>query len=221
MTTLEHTGIWGRSQSGKSTRAKILLRSERRVVVFDLLGEYGRERGFVRATTRPAVLKAIKQGWRSGFRVAYKPPRNADLPLELHKLSVMLQHVQAPVEEHFERTGEMGPTLTFVVEEMADSFPNQKMRAGERAFEELCRRGRHAGIRLIGISQRMADVSTVFRGNTLQDFVFPLRSTVDIDTALALIGREHRGTVSALQTHEFIHYAHGQVSRGRNKIGHR
>jgi DNA helicase HerA-like ATPase len=200
-------GIWGRSGSGKSTYAKALLAGRRRVVVFDPLEEYPG----TAATSLAGVLGALNKGWRGGFRVAFRPASDPEAALD--RLAACLFLVQDGYRRGVHRL-----PLTFVVEEAAMAAPNVRRPVDMAGFAGLCARGRHYGIALIGISQRMAEVSTTFRGATSTDVFFPLRSEPDHQEALKLIGRRHEGALRALQNHDYLLATGGRVFRGRNRL---
>ncbi len=205
----DHIGIWGRTKSGKSTRARAIIRARPgRLVVFDLLDEYGAE-----APHRAGTLAEMVRGLAAGRRVRFVPDAMGDTAAQLDAVAEVLTRVQAPY-----KAGQSDARLTFVVEEMADSFPN--VRRNKSAFGALCRAGRHWGIALIGISQRMADVSTSFRNCTAEDYFFPLRTATDYDTAAAgvvkAIQPAFREALLSLRPHEFIAYKAGEMKKGKN-----
>ena len=61
--------------------------------------------------------------------------------------------------------------MTLVVEEMNLSFPVAGGVHKCTGFAEICSRGRHYGIDVIGASQRIAEVDTRFRGNCTESVV--------------------------------------------------
>ena len=201
----EHIGVWGRTKSGKTTLTKTLIKGRSRVVIFDPMGEYEG----VQVEALPAMVEAIADRWGGSFQVAYRPPDFGDPVAHLDAFAEIVRAVQKPYQ-----LGEESRSLTVVVDELAMTFPN--VRRASSAFGGLCSRGRHYGIELIGTSQRMADVGTVFRGNTSCDYFLPLRAAVDVGAATDLIGREHVAALRALQNHEYLCFKGGELTRGKN-----
>jgi hypothetical protein len=205
----DHIGVWGRTKSGKSTRVKLILSDTPRFVVMDPLGEYGDVAGMT-ATTLQQVLFSLDARWYApSLAVRYVPPRTVDPVDALERLCALLFKVQEPYQ-----SGRDYRQLILAVDELADAAPNVQRKAGQ--FDALARRGRHWGIGIIGSSQRMASVTTTFRGNTTQDYFFPLREARDYDAAGALIGRERIADLRALVPHTALHFADGRVTRVTN-----
>ena len=210
-------GVWGASGSGKSSYVKQRLGRGGRVIVFDPLDEYGAE-GFkaIRHNHRGAlndVLAAMKANWR-GFRLAYVPPNGSEA-LALSALCRLLMAAQEP----YRKTGKGAP-LTLVVEEMNLSFPVSGGAAKCPGFAEVCSRGRHYGIEVIGLSQRIAEVDTRFRGNCTETVVFRQKGPRDLAAAAAELGVK-QGAVSALNNLDFLHEAAGQIKPGKVTFGRR
>lgn len=170
-------GVWGASGSGKSAFVKQRLRGARRVVVFDPLAEYP---GTVLSVLDRVRLE-MRRNW-SGFRVAYVPRAGSEAK-SLSALSRLLMAAQQP----FKDTGK-GSGITLVVEEMNLAFPVSGGAARCPGFAEICSRGRHYGIEVIGVSQRIAEVDTRFRGNCTETVVFRQKGPRDKAAAAAEIG---------------------------------
>ncbi|HEV7283956.1 MAG TPA: hypothetical protein VGN75_03790 [Kaistia sp.] len=207
----DHIGIWGRTKSGKTTRAALLLRGHARVVAYDPFEQFSRL-ATARATTLTGVLHAVDAQWRARrWCVQYVPPKGVDPQEAMHRLCELLFQVQ---EGYYRR--EHDNQVMFAVDEMADPCPNVIPKKGMDGFRRMCRFGRHYGIGVIGTSQRMADVTTAFRGNTSQDYFFPLRGERDYVAAEGLLGRQHRDALRALQPHRAIHWVDGAANLVRN-----
>lgn len=205
------TFICGRRGSGKTTLAKAEIGPACRVVVFDPIGEYQHE-GFTVAQSLGDVLAAIKRGRAAGFRVAYQPGVKESLVAELHGLAMLLWEVQKP---YFE--GRDTRELTLLVDEMNLSYPNaipNKL----SGFTRLVLQGRHAGINLIGISQRPALVNTNFRDNATKTYVLPLGDHNSISTILSIIGRRNETRILELTPHHWLLWQDGRLSNGENKL---
>lgn len=202
-------GIYGRSGSGKSTLSKRMLAGHKRLVVFDTQDEY-RSFGFRRYSTLRGVLGAMQRGWKDGFRVAYVPP-NGNEPMALHMLSLLLRRVQGPY-----KAGASKVKLALVVEELNMSFPVNALPRELSGFGELCSRGRHYGIEIFGITQRIAEVNTRWRGNTNAAYIFPQGDHVDINTITRMIGPRWREKLLNLPDHQYLKIESGAVTEGKN-----
>ncbi len=203
-------GIWGRSGSGKSTRAKRLIAKRKRAVVFDPQDEYQHERGFFRVTTIDQVRAYMARNWRRNFRVAYVPPAGQEMAA-LDRLSKLLKVAQRPFfDGHDERQ------ICLLVEEMNECFPVTGRPRAFGGFGDLCSRGRHSGIELIGVSQRIAEVNTRFRGNCTETYVFRQKGPRDLKAASDELGGVSTAEIQALQPHHYIHEKNGTITKGKN-----
>lgn len=204
-------GIWGGRGSGKSTRTKELIAALDRVIVVDPIGDYAKEKGFREFRTLQGMYRAIRAGWNTGFKCCLNLAGTEDPEATLLALSRDLFLIQRPYYE-----GKDKRKITLVVEEMSVLVPNITKAKNDRAFLQLCNLGRHYGVEIIGVSQRMAQVHTDFRGNTAEDYFFRLRAEVDYNSAAQLLGRAHVDTLRGLSAHQFIHFKDGEVKKGIN-----
>lgn len=202
-------GIYGRSGSGKTAFVKQHLRSDRRALIFDPLAEYPALCGIRAADTLRGVLDGVRAGWRRGFKIAYMPPAGREAEA-LHDLCKLILRVQEPYRE-----GVPIPKLTLVVEELNLSFPVAALPRDLTGFAELCSRGRHWGVNLIGVSQRVAEVNTRFRGNTDRALFFAQQDHRDVSTIVSMIGPSWRAALQALQPGEYLELRGGHVGRGK------
>ena len=207
----EHTGIWGRSKSGKSTCAKEILIPERRLVVVDVIDEYASVAP-VAVRSRVELLKAIKRGWRDGYRVRWPMTRHDDPAEVLNLVASTVWDVQEPCK------GQPGqfPGVTLMVEEMADTFPNTR---AQNVFKQMCLKGRHYQIRLVGVAQRLADVQPAFRNACAVNYFLTMEDETDYQEAgkrLRPCGPEWLPKLRTLQPHEYICKRDGQAFYGRN-----
>lgn len=209
-------GIWGRSGSGKSAYCKKRIKGRKRVIVFDPLAEYGRDAGctVMQHNSRDAldrVRQAMAANW-SGFRLAYVPPPGVEAAA-LSGLCRLLLRAQRPYQE----TGKGAP-LTLVVEEMNLSFPVSGGAAKCPGFAEICSRGRHFGIEVLGLSQRIAEVDTRFRGNCTETVVLAQKGPRDLAAAADALGGA-RDRVAGLANLEYLHECAGAITSGRVTFG--
>jgi DNA helicase HerA-like ATPase len=207
----DRIAVFGRSGSGKSTLTKTMLRDRDRVVVVDPMEEYARARGFVRADRVAQVLVHLRRSWSRSFRIAFVPAAMRE-PSELHALSLVLLQAQAPYyEERDDRK------LTLVVEELNKAFPVAALPRELYGFGEVCSRGRHYGIEVIGVSQRPAEVNTRFRGNTTASYWFALAEAVDETAAARALGRTHAARLRQFPTGRYLRFAAGEVTEGSTR----
>ena len=205
-------GVWGGTGSGKSTRVKEIIRDNSRVIVIDPIGDYQQEKGFRCYTTIKGLYKAIKAGWNTGFRAVLVVQRGQDPQRVLEELAEGLFKIQTPY-----KFGVEGREITLVVEEMSLSYPERTLGQGERSFLELVNLGRHYGVEIMGVSQRIAEVKKNFVGNCSEHFFFRLGSAADRNAVTAIIGTEHKQDLMALQTHEYLHFSQGKTTKGKNE----
>lgn len=170
-------GVWGASGSGKSTYVKQRLAGRGRVVFFDPLGEYDGK-----LVDQPDQIREYAADHWKDFRVGIRPVRGKE-PEFLKGVCEGLMEIQAV----YQATGK-GRQITLVVEEMNLSFPVNRGVSLCPAFADICSRGRHYGIEVFGLSQRIAEVDTRFRGNCTETVVFRQKGPRDQQAAAAELG---------------------------------
>ncbi len=207
-------GVWGASGSGKSSYVKRLIKNRKRMVIFDPLAEYSGELAYIRNVEHrgPADLDKVRQemvkDW-GGFRVSYVPPAGREAAA-LSALCKLLMAAQQPFKD-----GTRGAKpLTLVVEEMNLSFPVSGGVQKCPGFADICSRGRHYGIEVIGVSQRIAEVATRFRSNCTETVVLRQKGPLDVKAATLEIGGDKR-RVTALQNLSYLHEKGGVVTSGK------
>lgn len=202
MADVGRIGVFGRSGCGKTTLVRELLRGRDRVVIFDPLDEYTGHR----CRTVREVLAALRQRWgERRWVVRYVPPAGAE-PRALHLLSLVLARAQAPY-----RAGQDRRVLTLAVDELNLSYPVHALPADCQGIAELCSRGRHYGIELIGVSQRVAEVNARFRGNLTEGWYGAQPDHTSRRAVLDAIGPEHRQVLAALPPYRWIQVRDGRV----------
>jgi len=205
-------GVWGGTGSGKSTRVKEIIADMTRVIVIDPIGDYRHESGFMKYTTLKGLYTHIKKNWNTGFRAVLIVQRGQHPQKILEELAEGLFKIQEPYHQNKSTKG-----ITLVVEEMSLCYPERTLGKNERSFLELVNLGRHYGIEIIGVSQRIAEVKKNFVGNCSEHYFFRLGSAADIVAVSSIIGSEHKRDIKKLVVHEHLHFANGQVTKGRNK----
>lgn len=206
-------GIWGRSGSGKSAYTKRRIKSLKRMIIFDPMAEYGTALGIptVEHTSRDSldkVRRLMVQNW-TGYRIAYVPPAGKEA-LALSALSKLVMKSQTPFKDR--QRGAL--PMVLVVEEMNLSFPVSGGAQKCAGFADICSRGRHFGIEVYGVSQRIAEVATRFRNNCTETVILAQKGPRDIEAATAEIGGD-RAAVMALKNLEYLHEKNGILTRGK------
>lgn len=202
--------LYGCRGSGKSTRAKQLLREHPRVIAFDPMAEYA-EHGFKEVATIKGVKDALKSQWQRDFKISYVP--NGDMMSRLHYLAELIWHVQKPYGD-----GQDARKVLLVIEEANMGYPNQKMPPQFFGAQKLVLQGRHRGIGIMAITQRPALVSADLRGNVDEVYVFQQSQQLDINAITGVIGKEREAAIRALKPHEYLHWNRGAIVAGKNKL---
>lgn len=199
-------GVWGASGSGKSTYVKRAIKGRKRLIVFDPMEEYA---PYVNVTVRSLeeVRQLMARNWHT-FKIAYVPPAGKE-SATLSALSKLLIAAQTP----FKITGK-GEHITLVVEEMNICFPVHGGAARAKGFADICSRGRHFGIEVYGLSQRIAEVDTRFRGNTTETVILRQQGRNDINAAEQAIGG-HKKKIIELRNLSYIHERGGELTEGK------
>lgn len=189
-------GIFGASGSGKTTKAKELTKKIKRFISFDALDNQS-GRAF---TSLPELQRFVMANYAKGFRVRYVPDM-AKTVQELSELSGFLLKLQTAYKEK-----RLSTQVTLFVDELDISFPlNISRSKPDNKFYYICCRGRHYGINIIGISQRMSLVDLPFRANLSDLFIFRLADFNDLSTAAAMLGKPYKETVRALPNYKYIY----------------
>lgn len=192
-------GVFGASGSGKSTLTASLLKARTRVIAFDPQMDYSSKRDYTTVHSCLELVRHLKDRWSRSFKVAYVPRMGADCVQELHMVSMVLVRLQEPYFAY-----KHDRKITFVVDELNKSYPVAGIRADLRGFGELCSRGRHYGIEVIGASQRMAEVNTNFRGNLSEVYFLRLIEHNDIAAVRATLGPKYAEQVRGFPNFRFL-----------------
>lgn len=199
----QRVGIFGASGCGKTTKARELIKGLNRVIFFEPLADDLRrlqaQDGFKVIAGLNNLLQEVRKRFSAGFKLGYYPTAG-DEDSELSRLSVALMNLQAGYG--FSHNAQ----VTLVVDELDLAFPSGiSQRDSRNGFKNLCCRGRHTGINIIGLSQRMHLIDNVFRANCSAMYLFRHSEPADIDVGVKILGREYRGKFSTLRNFEYIY----------------
>ncbi len=220
--------VSGRKGQGKSTLADALARGRKRIFVFDVLGEYA-AKGFHTVRSVADMIDHVRRNWRRGFKVAYVPTEPIVLrnkqgrptgqvnswPEQFSNVARAICSIQQPYYNTPDGQTPPIPKVLFIAEEMAWTYPHN---SGFDGFKTICSLGRHYGIDCIGTTQRIAEVSTNFRGNCDVRFFFAQEEHTDIATICKMIGPKNKAALMALRPHEYLRMYQGQVTKGKNPL---
>ena len=202
----QRLGIFGASGCGKTTKARELIRCLNRVIFFEPLADDLRRLvasdGFKAVAGLPELFRKVRADFAKGFKIAYYPAAGSETD-ELSKLSDFLMAIQSGYG--FQHNAQ----ITLAVDELDLGFPTgESLKNPRNGFKNLCCRGRHTGIHIVGLSQRMHLVDNVFRANCSAVYLY--RHT-DIDVGLKIIGREYRDRFRALDNFQYIYKAGNKI----------
>ncbi|MEQ8610120.1 MAG: hypothetical protein RLO08_00335 [Parvibaculaceae bacterium] len=196
--------IFGASGTGKTTLMNELIKPDDRVIGFDPVRSMA-GRAF---DDRRAFIRAIMAAKGGPFRLIYRAPRGSNREAELIWLSDFVLNFQTDYYR-----GKSKRPLTFAVDEMSLCYPNKYQPSGDHPFTELCNTGRHYGVRLIGSTQRPAEIGPTFRGNPQAIYAFRLASEVDIERVRKLMGLRDGDELKRLAVGECFRLESGKLSR--------
>lgn len=201
----QRLGIFGASGCGKTTKARELIRNLNRVIFFEPLADDLRrlveKDGFKAVAGLPELFRKVRADFSKGFKLAYYPAAGDEVR-ELSQLSDFLMSIQSGYG--FRHSAQ----ITLVVDELDLGFPTgESLKNPRNGFKNLCCRGRHTGIHVVGLSQRMHLVDNVFRANCSGVYLYRHSEPADIDVGLKIIGREYREKFRALDNFQYIYKA--------------
>ena len=192
-------GLFGASGSGKTTKARELTRNLKRIVYFDPLGDFVGVAGVKVIYGDVAAFKKTLAGlYTKGFKIVFISTFGQQ-EKQLNDICYFLVDMQAGY-----LTGQHNAQITLCVDELDEAFYSGIMqRDVKNGFGFLCKRGRHYGINLVGISQRTAQVDVCFRGNLSALYLFRHVDPIDTQKAMDMIGRKYK---TAFENLENFHY---------------
>lgn len=196
----QRLGIFGSSGCGKTTKARELTKNLNRVIFIDPLCEWIKEKDIKRIYTLEQLKREVKKSFLTGFRFAFTPTFGKEVQ-ETNDLCYFLAGIQSGYIN-----GHHAAQITLVVDELDIAFPSGIcLKNPQNGFAYLCRRGRHYGINLVGISQRTAQVDVCFRANCSALYLFRHSDPIDTDKAIKLLGSDWKNKFLKLSNYEYIY----------------
>jgi len=159
-------GIFGGSGSGKSYRCNQLIKKDKRLIVWDSMEEYD---GLVIDGDIMKALKIMKL--RKQFKIAFRPS---------------FKYMEKSFDQFCRMVYAIG-NVRVVVEELNEVT---KPSYAPPAWKGLCSRGRHRGLRVIGLSQRPASVDKDFIGNASEIYAGVLNYDPDWKSLASKFGKD-------------------------------
>ena len=193
----ERYGLFGASGSGKTTRARQLVRSCGRLIVFDSLKqEWHNNRKewlgnkAISVFTIEDLKKAIAKNWQKGFKIVFVPTFSMEIK-QLDAVCLVIWNVQSGFGiEHQAK-------ITLLLDEAQEAAPSglKQIQSNHGALM-LSTMGRGRGINFIVCSQRLKSVDINIRSNLTGMFIFRLSDLSDIQEAKRLLlGRGDAGEI--------------------------
>ena len=197
-TDSRRVGIFGASGSGKTTKALDLIKNCQRLIVFDPLDDF--IGSFRRFTSLDELKVYVIKHYTKGFRVCYVPPYAAEVRA-LSDLSEFVKYIQTGY-----KIGQHSAKVTLFVDELNRSFPLGLTRNKPlNAFGFLCNQGRHYGVNIGGVSQRMSMVDMPFRANLSDVYIFRLADFNDVKAATSVFGSQYRQHILNLPNYKYLY----------------
>lgn len=194
-------GLFGASGSGKTTKARELTKKLKRIIYFDPLGDFVNVAGSkVIAGDVEALKSAVIKNFTTGFKIVFIT-RFGEQEKQLNDICYFLVDMQRGYLAGFHNA-----QITLLVDELDEGFPSGIMqRNAKNGFGYLCKRGRHFGINLVGISQRTAQVDVCFRGNLSALYLFRHVDPIDTQKAIDMIGRKYKTAFENLENYHYFY----------------
>ena len=190
-------GIFGASGSGKTTKGLKLVSGLKRIIFFDPLDNLNNGRRF---SDIEKMFDFIKKSYSSGFICRFVPELGKASG-QLSEISKKLCDIQAAYKNKMLKTQQ-----TLFVDELDVAFPlNITKKDQNNGFYYICCRGRHYGINIVGISQRMSLVDLPFRANLSDIFIFRLADFNDVKNAAVMLGNVYKTRIQALSNYSYIY----------------
>lgn len=173
----------GKTGSGKTVKACKLIEDRPRVVIFDTLGDDYSDGVMFYDLAELKRFWAQPHIYRRRFRLIYRPTNEVEEFDEVCDLAYKCGN------------------LTFVAEELDLFCPPRQLTPGIR---HILKRGRHADIRFIGITQRPYGIDRVVTGMCNEVYVFRTDEPRDIKYLCERLGDGIAAKIAALGEYEYV-----------------
>jgi len=177
--------IFGKRGSGKSYLANKLLESERRLVVFDVMGEYANGVVF-NAEQYEQFTEFWRRVYRGNFRLIYRPLRP---DVEIERIAELVYACG---------------NITFLVEEI-DCYCSAYSISDN--FAAIIQRGRHRNIQLIGVTQRPFGIHRLVTSQAKEIYVFNTNEPRDRDYLKNLLGVGVEAKLDELKQYDYLRWS--------------
>jgi hypothetical protein len=177
--------IFGKRGSGKSVLASSLIRDQKRVLIYDTLGEY--TEGVI-IESYPELCKFWAKVYRQNFRIIYQP---LDPDGDFETVCDLVFNCG---------------NITYLVEEI-DCFCSAQ--ALGINFKSIIQRGRHKDITLIGITQRPAGIARLITSQAKAMRIFNTTEPRDIDYFRQILGEALIKKLAELKEYEYVLWQDG------------
>jgi hypothetical protein len=186
--------IFGKRGSGKSYLANKLIAAEKRLFIWDRMGEYNQGIVFT-AEEKPVFQKFFQHVYRKDFRIIYRPLHPKEEIIWISDLVYTLGNV------------------TFLVEEI-DSICTPWII--EENFEAILNRGRHKNITMIGVTPAPFGIHRDLTRQAKEIYVFSTNEPRDREYLKNLLGSEIEDKLNGLGLYEYVLWQ--DVPAGQNQI---
>ena len=197
------TAAIGASRSGKSAFVMHEIKSQQRVMVWDVKGEYD---GFLQCRSKAELIKAIKRSGKKA-RIAFVPPNLSDFDF-------FCRCAQAWVKQNFSRS----LNCALVFEETADVTSPAK---APQSYGILLRRFLSYGVDIFAITQRPAESDKTAVGNASIVLVCRLQLARDKKSASGDTGIPYSviAGLKADQDKGQFDFVHADTGAGHYRLG--
>lgn len=180
--------IFGKRGTGKSYLANKLIENEKRLLIYDTLGEYV-EGVVFDAEYAERFCEFWKRTYRNNFRLIYRPLNPAAEIDEIAELVFLLGNI------------------TFLVEEVDCYCTSWQI---SDAFAHIIQRGRHKDITLIGVTQRPFGIHRLLTSQAKEIYIFGTNEPRDRDYLKLLLGEQIEAKLDQLEQYQYVRWQEGK-----------
>lgn len=194
----ERYGLFGASGSGKTTKARELIRNTNRIVVFDSVKQEWTQnckswlgRNAIVVLRIEDLRREIYRNWQKGFKIVFCPEFSKEVR-QLDAVCNLIWQVQ------FGFGVAHNAKITLLVDEAQEAAPaGLKQVQSNHGALRMATMGRGKGVNFIVCSQRLKSVDINIRSNLTGLFLFRLSDLSDIQEAKRLLlGKGDAGEIA-------------------------